>query len=72
MKRGFDSEIYIKEQTAEILKRVKKFKRIYLEWGGKLLYDDHASRVLPGYEIMNKAKMSKASKAIFREPPCSG
>ena len=62
MKRGFDSEIYVKAQTTEILKRVKKFKRIYLEWGGKLLYDDHASRVLPGYEIMNKAKILKKLK----------
>jgi uncharacterized protein (UPF0371 family) len=61
-KRGFDSEIYVKEQTEEILKRVKKFKRIYLEWGGKLIYDDHASRVLPGYEKTAKAKVLKKLK----------
>jgi uncharacterized protein (UPF0371 family) len=59
MKRGFDTAKYIRAQSAEILKRVRKFKRLYLEFGGKLIYDDHAFRVLPGYEETAKAKILK-------------
>lgn len=48
---GFDSEKYLKEQTSAIMERVKKFNnKLYLEFGGKLLFDYHASRVLPGFE----------------------
>ena len=48
-KVGFDNEKYIQEQSAEILQRVERFNnRLYLEFGGKLLYDYHAARVLPG------------------------
>jgi len=51
MATAFDNEKYIKEQAEEILERVNKFDRkLYLEFGGKLLYDYHASRVLPGYD----------------------
>lgn len=50
MKIGFSNEIYLKEQTKKILERVKKFEKLYLEFGGKLLGDMHASRVLPGYD----------------------
>ncbi len=52
MKRtiAFDNEKYLKEQTAEILERVERFNnKLYLEFGGKLVYDYHASRVLPGF-----------------------
>ncbi len=43
---AFDNEKYMKEQTSEILDRVKRFDdKLYLEFGGKLLYDYHASRV---------------------------
>ncbi len=59
MKRGFDSQIYIRVQTEEILKRVSKFKRLYLEFGGKLCYDNHASRVLPGYKKTTKIDILK-------------
>lgn len=46
----FDNEKYLQEQTAEILERVKMFdNKLYLEFGGKILYDYHAARVLPGY-----------------------
>jgi uncharacterized protein (UPF0371 family) len=46
----FDNEKYIAEQKAEILERVNNYgDKLYLEFGGKLLYDYHASRVLPGY-----------------------
>lgn len=51
LKNGFDNEKYLHEQTQEILERVKRFdNKLYLEFGGKLLYDFHASRVLPGYD----------------------
>ena len=50
-KAAFDNGKYIAEQSAEILERVNKFgDKLYLEFGGKLLYDYHASRVLPGYD----------------------
>ena len=49
MKLGFDSEKYIELQTEEILKRAKMFdNKLYIEFGGKLFDDFHASRVLPG------------------------
>ena len=55
--KGFDNEKYITEQTAAILKRVERFNnKLYLEFGGKLLYDYHAARVLPGgNEVFNFA-----------------
>jgi len=50
-KIGFDSERYLREQTSAILERVEKFdNKLYLEFGGKLCYDYHAARVLPGYD----------------------
>ncbi len=59
-KLGFDTNKYLEAQTTEILNRVKKFdKRLYLEFGGKLCYDFHASRVLPGYEPDTKIKLFK-------------
>lgn len=55
---GFDNEKYLIEQTTEILKRVKTFNRkLYLEFGGKLLFDYHASRVLPGYDPNVKMRL---------------
>ncbi|MFH1762566.1 MAG: DUF1846 domain-containing protein, partial [Gemmatimonadota bacterium] len=46
---GFDNEKYLSEQTAAINERVARFSdKLYLEFGGKLLFDFHASRVLPG------------------------
>lgn len=48
---GFDNARYLSEQTASILERVRRFdNRLYLEFGGKLLFDYHAARVLPGYD----------------------
>jgi len=49
-KIGFDNEKYLKEQSQAILERVKQFgDKLYLEFGGKIVYDFHASRVLPGF-----------------------
>ncbi len=60
---GFDNERYIKEQTAEILERVKRFdNKLYLEFGGKLLFDYHAARVLPGYDPNVKMRLIRELK----------
>jgi uncharacterized protein (UPF0371 family) len=57
-KTAFDNEKYISEQTSEILARMTKFdSKLYLEFGGKLLYDYHASRVLPGYDPNIKMRL---------------
>jgi len=63
-KIGFDSNKYIEEQTKKILERVKKFERLYLEFGGKLCYDLHAARVLPGYNPTTKIDLLKNLKDI--------
>jgi len=60
---AFDNEKYIEEQTSEILERAVKFdNKLYLEFGGKLLYDYHASRVLPGYDPNIKMRLLQALK----------
>jgi uncharacterized protein (UPF0371 family) len=57
-KIGFDNEKYLNEQTSAILDRVKKFdNKLYLEFGGKLLYDYHAARVLPGFDPNVKIRL---------------
>jgi len=57
-KIGFDNEAYIKEQTASILERVEHFhEKLYLEFGGKIMYDYHASRVLPGFDPNVKMRL---------------
>lgn len=58
MKIGFDSEIYLKEQSAAISRRLALFPdKLYLEFGGKILNDFHAARVLPGYDPNIKVKL---------------
>jgi len=60
---AFDNEKYIQEQKTEILKRAEKFdNKLYLEFGGKLLFDYHAARVLPGYDPNVKMRLLKALK----------
>lgn len=55
---GFDNEKYLNEQTAAITDRVKKFNnKLYLEFGGKLCFDYHAARVLPGYDPNVKIRL---------------
>jgi uncharacterized protein (UPF0371 family) len=62
-KTGFDNEKYIQEQTVEILERVRRFdNKLYLEFGGKLLYDYHAARVLPGYDPNVKMRLIRELK----------
>lgn len=58
MKKGFDTEKYLDAQIRAIIDRVKKFNgRMYLEFGGKLCYDAHAARTLPGYTTNTKIKI---------------
>ena len=60
---GFDNEAYLREQTAEILKRVERFDdKLYLEFGGKLMFDYHAARVLPGYDPNVKLRLLQQLK----------
>jgi len=60
---GFDNEKYLKEQTAAIIDRVKKFdNKLYLEFGGKLCFDYHAARVLPGYDPNVKIRLLQKLK----------
>jgi len=62
-KTGFDNEKYIREQTTEILDRVRRFdNKLYLEFGGKLIYDYHAARVLPGYDSNVKMRLIRELK----------
>ena len=63
MKVGFDNEKYLKEQTKAILEIVAKFKnKLYLEFGGKLIFDYHASRVLPGFHPNVKMQLLQKLK----------
>ena len=56
--KGFDNDNYIKLQSEQILERIKSFgDKLYIEFGGKLFDDFHASRVLPGFMPDSKIKM---------------
>ena len=58
MKPGFDNDTYLKLQSEHIRKRITQFdNKLYLEFGGKLFDDYHASRVLPGFQPDSKLKM---------------
>ncbi len=57
MKKGFDPDKYLEEQSKFILERVNNFDKLYLEFGGKLLFDMHAKRVLPGFDENAKIKL---------------
>jgi uncharacterized protein (UPF0371 family) len=55
---GFDNEKYLSEQTSAIIERVGRFdNKLYLEFGGKLLFDYHAARVLPGFDPNVKMRL---------------
>ncbi|MEG0296484.1 MAG: DUF1846 domain-containing protein [Clostridium sp.] len=57
MKIGFDHKKYLEEQSKYILERVNNYDKLYLEFGGKLMYDLHAARVLPGFDENAKIKL---------------
>ena len=57
-KKGFDNDKYIMMQSEHIRERISKFGgKLYLEFGGKLFDDYHASRVLPGFQPDSKIRM---------------
>ena len=58
MKIGFDNEKYLQMQSSHIKERIHQFdNKLYLEFGGKLFDDYHASRVLPGFQPDSKMRM---------------
>ena len=62
-KIGFDNQKYLETQSAHIRERIKQFGgKLYLEFGGKLFDDYHASRVLPGFEPDSKIRMLQQLK----------
>ena len=62
-KQAFSSEQYLNLQRDHILERINQFDgKLYLEFGGKMMKDFHAARVLPGYEPDNKIKLLQELK----------
>lgn len=57
MKLAFNNDKYLKLQSEKILERIESFDKLYLEFGGKLFDDEHASRVLPGFLPDSKLQM---------------
>ena len=64
MKKGFNNDKYVDIQSMKIKDKIKEFDKLYLEFGGKLFDDYHASRVLPGFEPDSKIKMLLELKDI--------
>ncbi|MEF9922268.1 MAG: DUF1846 family protein, partial [Anaerovoracaceae bacterium] len=64
MKIGFDAQKYIEEQSKYIIERINSgnSERLYLEFGGKLVHDKHAMRVLPGFDENAKIKLLQKMK----------
>jgi len=67
---GFDTGKYVDAQAKKIRERVEEFDRkLYIEFGGKLMFDYHAARVLPGYEpnakIQILKKLHRSSEIVF-------
>lgn len=63
MKESFDNELYLKLQKERIEERIKTFdNKLYLEFGGKIFDDYHASRVLPGFHPDSKIQLLKEFK----------
>lgn len=63
MRIGFDNEKYLQEQTSAILERVSRFDdKLYLEFGGKIIFDYHAARVLPGFDPNVKMRLLQLLK----------
>lgn len=65
MKQGFDNEKYLTIQSQHIKERISRFgDKLYLEFGGKLFDDHHASRVLPGFQPDSKLRMLMQLKDV--------
>ena len=63
MKKCFDANKYLKIQKQKITERIKMFDKLYLEFGGKLIDDQHAARTLPGYEPDLKIRLLQEFKS---------
>ena len=60
---GFDGDKYLEEQSAYIIERAKSFDdKLYLEFGGKLVFDFHAARILPGFDPNAKIRLLQKLK----------
>ncbi len=57
--KGFDNDLYLRTQSEHIMERIAQYGKLYLEFGGKLFDDYHASRVLPGFKPDSKITMLK-------------
>ena len=66
-KIGFDSQKYIEEQSKYILERVNDYDKLYLEFGGKLIGDKHAKRVLPGFDEDSKIKILQKLLSVLTQ-----
>ena len=67
MREGFSNDTYIEQQAARIRERIAQFGgKLYLEFGGKLFDDYHASRVLPGFAPTPSFACSRASRTTSR------
>ena len=62
MKKCFDAEKYLKVQKRKIKQRIKMFDKLYIEFGGKLIDDQHAARTLPGFYPDLKIKLLQEFK----------
>lgn len=62
MKKCFDCDKYLKLQSKKIKERIKMFDKLYIEFGGKLIDDNHAARVLPGFEPDIKIRLLQQLK----------
>lgn len=63
MEEGFNNELYLKLQKEKIEERIKMFdNKLYMEFGGKLFDDFHASRVLPGFKPDSKIRLLQEFK----------
>jgi len=63
-KVGFDTDKYLKRQLKKLSERLHKFKRLYLEFGGKLFSDQHFARTTPGYRPTAKIELLKQLKKM--------
>ena len=67
MKKGFDNDKYLQMQSEHIRERIAQFdNKLYLEFGGKLFDDYHASRVLPGFQPDSKLQMLLRTSSAAR------
>jgi len=68
--RGFDTDRYLAAQVDKILERVSVFDKLYLEFGGKLSFDHHAYRVLPGFALDTKVRMLRKLRGRIEMVHC--